>query len=426
MMILIFVWMNFFDTISPLNIIESAMTGTVYPNSSEVRSAILQLQRRHPGLVQVRTIMRSGEGRPIDAVTLTDRSVPKAGKQHVLIVAGQHGNEETGRLVALRLMDYLVSPAGRKHLRCQHIVVMPNVSPDAAERDTYCTPAGIKPNLDHALTGATSPEGQAVETVVRALQPELFVDIHARGHAGCSYDMVLYPASREYTEDDNLLHAIAAEMVAAGESAGIPHVTHPLTWSGWGDADPNQPSSTCMAYRTCKSIVLLTENAEHNEVVYPAALRVRTGLARLKTLLAWGQRRHPSLYYAGYPCYLLAGTFTIGLVAVGSTAAARRRSRIELWRHAAGMKCIRPELPEQARRKNLHIEYEGKPLTCGAGFQVRAAGRLRVKAVRFNGRELPPAEVGGYYTWRDTCSTFVVASARRLEPGRHELSVDFY
>ncbi len=402
------------------------MSDPVRPNSPEVRSAILKLRSRHPELVRVRTMLSSAEGRPIDAVTLTDPRAPDADKQRVLIVAGQHGNEETARLVALKLMDHLVAPAGRRLLRHHQIVVMPNVSPDAAERDSYETPAGIRPNLDHAPTGPVSPEARAVSAMLQELQPEVFVDVHARGHAGCSHDMVLFPATREYTEDDNLLHAMAAEMVAAGEKAGVPHVSHPLTWSGWGGSDPAQSSSTCFAYRSFKSIVFLTENAEHNEVAYPEKLRVRSGLARLKTLLAWGQRRHPSLYYPGYPCYLTAGSFTLGLVAVGRTAAARRNSRVELWRNSAGFKCFRPQLPEQARHRTLNVEYDGRPLDCGVGFQVRAAGKLRIKAVRFDGSPLRAAEIGGCYSWRDVCSTFVVAAMKRLEPGRHEMSVDFH
>ncbi len=99
------------------------MSDPVRPNSPEVRSAILKLRSRHPELVRVRTMLSSAEGRPIDAVTLTDPRAPDADKQRVLIVAGQHGNEETARLVALKLMDHLVAPAGRRLLRHRRIYI---------------------------------------------------------------------------------------------------------------------------------------------------------------------------------------------------------------------------------------------------------------------------------------------------------------
>ena len=115
---------------------------------------------------------------------------------------------------------------------------MPNVSPDAAEANTYETPAGVKPNLDHGPSGPATPEGRALEAIAREFQPDVYVDLHGRGHAGCSYDMVLFPGSRAYTEDENILYSIARRMVAAGEKSGIPHVMHPLTWPGWGGPDP--------------------------------------------------------------------------------------------------------------------------------------------------------------------------------------------
>ena len=57
----------------------------------------------------------------------------------------------------------------------------------------------------------------------------------------------------------------ARAMAAEGEKSGIPHVVHPLTWPGWGGHDLVQPSSTLYMYRRFKSLVFLTENAEHND-----------------------------------------------------------------------------------------------------------------------------------------------------------------
>jgi hypothetical protein len=400
------------------------------PTSTEVRDRIGLLQSRHPDLLSVRTILHTAEGRPIDAVTLSDVRYDDVDKQHVLVAAGQHGNEESARLVALKLLDYLLSPEGQPLLRRQKIVVMPNVSPDAAERNSYTTPAGIKPNLDHGPAGATSPEGRALEQVAEALAPEVYIDLHARGHAGWSHDMVLFPSSRPYTEDENLLYEIARTMAAAGEKSGIPHIVHPLSWPGWSEPAGAEPvSSTLYLYRRFKSLVFLTENAEHDEVCYPARMRASSGVNRLKPLLALGSRRHPSLQYAGYPCLMVAGMFNAGVVAVGATAVARRASRVEGWRHADSFTRIAPVLPERPRSKILQVTYQGPPLTSGIGFQVRVAGRWLAHQVRVNGKRLKPTATSGgawgFASWHDKHTTFAAASVPVLAPGEHEIDFTF-
>lgn len=395
------------------------------PGNEEVRGRILLLARRHPDLVQVETVTHTDQGRPIDQVIVTDRGTSDRDKQNVLVVAGQHGNEESARLVALRLLDYLLSRDGRPTLRRQKIVVMPNVSPDAAAADSYTTPAGIKPNLDHGPDGAVSPEGKAVETVAESLAPEVYVDLHARGHAGCSHDMVLFPPSRPYTEDEHLLHQIAALMADAGERAGIPHVVHPLTWPGWGGPGLDQPSSTLMLYRRYKSLVLLTESAEHNEVAYPARMRSTAGVNRLKALLELGNRRDPHLFHHGYPCACAVGMFHAGAVAVGADAASRRASRIALWRQADCFEKLAPVLPEPAQARTLQVIYTGPTLTTGVGFQLRVAGRWHVRQITVNGRRLRPRENDGFYTWCDRYTTYAVAACPELTAGEHEIAFGF-
>src|SRR5882762_4299876 len=70
-------------------------SAAVSPTGEEVRVRLLHLQARRPEFVRARTVLNSAEGRPIDAVTITDPKAADADKQHVLIAAGQHGNEET-------------------------------------------------------------------------------------------------------------------------------------------------------------------------------------------------------------------------------------------------------------------------------------------------------------------------------------------
>lgn len=397
-----------------------------FPDNDAVRQQLERLAKENSAFIQLATVGHTSERRAIDAATITDPRSDDEQKQHVLIVAGQHGNEETARLVALRLIDYLLTPPAAQILQRQKIVVMPNLSPDAAHRNSYTTPSGIKPNLDHAPQGPVSPEARALQRVAKQLQPELYVDMHARGHAGASHDMVLFPPTRPYTEDEMILHALAQQMARHGERSGIPHRVHPLTWPGWGGHDPDQPSSTLWMYRQFKSLVFLTENSEHDQYAHPQARQIRSGVGRLKPLLQAGNHRHMQLYYAGYPCAMTIGMFDAGLVAVGKTAQARRRSRIELWRQSDAFQSVAAQIPEKPDTKIIQVHYTGKPLRHGVGVQVRVAGKVKPRSVTLNGRSLKPAETDGFVTWQDLYTTFIVACVPELSKGEHEIVFRFH
>ncbi len=395
------------------------------PDNQTVQQHLLDAERRCQGRAVLRTVLHTNEGRPIDALTLTDPNVPDDDKQHVLIVAGQHGNEETARLIAIEAIDYLLGSEGREILKHQKVVVLPNLSPDAAARDEYDTPQGVRPNLDHGPNGPVSNEAKALEMVAKELQPDVYVDIHAMGHTGCSYDMVLFAGSRQYLEDEMILHQIAQQMAAEGERSGIPQVVHPLTWVGWGGNDLNEPSSTLWMYRQFKSLVFLLESSEANSMSNPRDMQIASGVGRLKALLTLGNQRHPKLYYPGYPCYLTTGMFNKGIVAVGRTAAERRRSRIGIWKNTAAFKQVKPKIPEAFYRKTLLVDYQGEPISTGIGFQIRAAGQLELTHVTVDGRPLMPGETEGYYTWHDGQITSAVAAVSSLEPGQHEINYTF-
>jgi hypothetical protein len=395
---------------------------TVSPTSAEVAAHVHRVATRHVSLVRVSEVARTEEGRPIHAVTVTDPDAPAAEKQHVLITAGHHGNEESGRLVALRLLDWLVTRPAAETRRKQKIVIMPNMSPDMAERDAYVPSEGISPMRDHAPGGPVTPAGAAFERIAGQLQPELYVDMHARGFAGCSYDMVLWSEPATYTEDDHLLRQIAADMARAGERTGIPHVTHPLSWPGFMSESPDTTSANAFAYRNFKSLSLMTETCESNEHAYPAKARAQAGLARMKALLACGNQRHPKLHHPGYPSFLI-GMFARGLTAIGKTAAERRKSRVEIWRNRDGFGSFEMAHPEELDEKRIKVEYEGPPLARGVGFQTAIAGARDVGTVTVNGRRARPSETNGYCAWRHGACTFVVVAVRPFRPGTYDITI---
>jgi hypothetical protein len=234
--------------------------------------------------------------------------------------------------------------------------------------------------------------------------------------------MVLWAEPATYTEDDYLLHQIGAEMARAGERTGIPHVTHPLSWPGFMSERPDRTSANAFAYRSFKSLSLMTETCESNEHAYPARDRRRSGLARMKALLAWGNRRHPKLRYPGYPC-LLAGMFAKGLTAIGKTAAERRKSRVEMWRNRDGFTRVDIAAPEKPDEKQITVEYEGPALAGGVGIQTAVRGDRQIRGVRVDGRRMRRSETNGYYTWRDGAATFVVVAMRPFGAGTYEIAI---
>ena len=190
------------------------MSKEVSPTLAEIQAQLVKTAKAFPKFARLEQVGLSGQGRPLLAMRLTDPSVRPADKQHVLVAGGQHGNEESGRAVAMALIDWLCR-GGRPLLACHEIAVMPLVNPDGAAEETYGTPAGVKPNTDHGPNGPTIPEAAALQKLAYELEPEVYVDLHARGHAGCSYDMVLYPGPQPYTSDDLVLQKLAVEMAAA-------------------------------------------------------------------------------------------------------------------------------------------------------------------------------------------------------------------
>jgi hypothetical protein len=353
-------------------------------------------------------------------IVLTDPAFADRGKQHALVIAGRHGNEESGRMIAMALADWLVGRAGRAILGRQVVAILPDVNPDACLRDAYRHPSGpdVGGDLDEPEPLA---ESRFIDGVAQRLQPELLIDLHAMGHVGCTYDMTLYPEPRPYTEDDNLFHHVAAAMCAAGEGAGIPHLSHPMAW--WDRID----TGVCARYyRQMKSLAMLTETAESNGPVHAQGLRIRSGLARIRAALRFGMRRHPKLPVAGYPNMLAIGGYHLGILAVGRDAAERRASRMAIWRNADHFAKIAPrDLPEEDRIKRIRIDYRGEPIALPIGVQVQVRHHAPPTRVRLGGTVVDRSDSHGFTHWRNGRTAFVAVVIPALRKGVHDVELEF-
>ncbi len=386
----------------------------ISPTSAEVEAHLKLAAHKHPERVKLLRLGYSVNNRPLLAVEISDRSVPDNQKQHVLIIGGQHGNEESARLVALAAIDHLASDAGAAFLKSQKVVVFPNANPDGCDADTYHNAQGLLINMDHGPDGPRTPEGAAIASLMQKLQPDLYIDCHSCGHTGFGNDIVLYPMTRRYAEDDNILHEMARSMVQAAEKEGIPQYTHSLTW--WGD-NASETSSTLQNYLRYKTLVFLIENCEDNSGSYPAELRARTGVAKIIAAMTYGQQRDRSCLHAGYANQIVTGLRNLAIVAVGDTAAKRRASRVEAWKQVDRFR-LNYVLPLAEKNKAYTLNYTGEPIG-PVGVQARITGHWQVDSLTVNGKAMRPSRTQGWHVFTDECSTYVLTTLPSLKAGVH-------
>ena len=393
------------------------MAEAVYPTPEDVARELEEIAAGSEGAARVEPVGESGEGRRILSCVVTDPSSPGDDKQHALIVAGQHGGEESGRLGAIALARWLASDArdAAETRRRQLVTVIPCLNPDGALLDQRGNANGV--NLNRQFDPeAESREVEAGHLMALAeeFKPDTLADMHGLTSGGHD-DLILIGGHKHYTEDVRLHHELAREMVAGAEAEGFPMCAHPVDWSGW---ELNKPD--CLvgyAYWRFHCISFLTEG---DEGTLDAERMAAAGLARMKPLVCAGNRRHPWFGYGGYPNGILGGVVRLSVRAAGTTAAERRANRSEVW----------PEirrLPKLGRKRGTgpkeEIELEltdGKALETGFAFARRLPAGSKVKAAAFDGCGLSEREaVPGYTTWSDGCSVFVQLSVERLDPGEH-------
>jgi len=280
---------------------------------------------------RVRRIAESVQHREIPAVVFTDPEVPDEHKQRALIIAGQHGSEESGRAIAIALMQFLES--GEKEaadlLRQQIIAVVPCCNPDGAQADTYHNADDVNTAHDFPFEGVPiSPESRGLDAFATEFQPDLHVDIH--GLAGGSMnDRVWLEKTLGFSPNGLFVTMMAHETALDAEKKGYPVCEAKLP----GTLDPKISSSNRIGEKLSLTMNTLGFGLEAIEKYYTAREWCEAGITRLRTLLSYGNSDRFGLGIAGYPNNgLLSGSRLNGLYAHGRTAALRRASRIDISR----------------------------------------------------------------------------------------------
>lgn len=138
---------------------------------AEVRRALDDALRGHATARDVLGV--SAEGRPIERVTVGHGAIG------VLAWSQMHGNEPAGTMALVDVLHFLAAAEERVALRITdalHLVAVPMLNPDGAERFERRNAQGIDPNRD-ALALAT-PELRLLVSLYEELSPSFALSLH--------------------------------------------------------------------------------------------------------------------------------------------------------------------------------------------------------------------------------------------------------
>lgn len=381
------------------------------PGYEDVLQEVERLRSSGDPAVAVQLLGESVQRRAIHCVVLTDPAAPAEDKQHVMIVAGQHGTEESGRAMALALMEHLVSgePDARRTLARQVVAVVPCANPDGAAHETYRNAEDVDVAHTYAWDAAAgTPEGRHLERLAGEFVPDVLVDIHGRAGGGMKELAWLSPAWG-FSSDRYFLTAMSMAMARAGEEAGFPQ----CELSPPGLLERRAGNVLMLGEKLTAEFKTLCLGLETVEQYYREDDWRATGLVRLRRLLRFGCEDAFGLGEAGYPNSLVSGNRIQGLKAHGRTASRRRASRVELvgfLRRNWAIVDRGADGPDGCARVTVFSR------TCEGDNPERFAVLVRLKkpcgleGVEWAGRPLGPGDEHGYRTWEDDCSRLVQAN----------------
>ncbi len=124
-------------------------------------------------------------------------------KPTVLVIASQHGSEQSGKEAALRLCRDLAVGELRPLLKSLNFLIMPQTNPYGNWFDRRENEQGLDLNRDHVKL--ESPEARAIHRVFRYWMPEVTLDLHEKGDdyyrvsLGCVSNVNVAPAIQEFS-----------------------------------------------------------------------------------------------------------------------------------------------------------------------------------------------------------------------------------
>jgi len=456
----------------------------IWPPLEDLEALLKRWQAERPDAVTLETAGESVEGRPVYAIHLTDPDSDANAKEHVLITALHSGVERSGTTTVFAIMEWLLSddPLARETLRRQVVVCMPVPNPDGYVKGQ----AGGVYNawtLDGPKDPDAVPEAVAVQRAMDALQPDVHADIHGLSMDFARYIMLENSGSSYSNLALRSYHGeIGRMMDDAALAEGYP--------SDWQESDAERifwgPELEAMSHKLWvgrPQIYAATYcyNRYHTLLSATEVCWARSGLLRHQRLLQIGNETWPGEPCPGYPTRVIASNNYHMIAAYGQDAAARRRSRVELWSKLKQISFGQSDPPVEgkilylcctspsAKRKWLgntvmtdlvdslskhpevdiepirrftagwpngqnrpeayvHLssgeakEEDAAPIEHGLSIRLRIPyGKATLTDLRLNGRTIEPSETDGHSTWVARGYTYVQVNIPPCRSRTHDL-----
>lgn len=305
----------------------------IWPSAEKLEKLLKRWEKQHPEKMSLERLGLSVEGRPIYSVSLTAPDTPSEDKERVLVTALHAGLERGAATTVMAIVEWLLSddPAAKEILRRQLIVCLPLPDPDRYTKGEVSPLFGVEWTPDGHRRGGALPEASYVQRLMDQLQPEVHADIHGANLGFTKY--ISFDSSRGPNPGLYPYHRdIVRQMDAAAEAAGFP------SDSSEDDAERMLSSRflTNMRDKCWRGIPRFNAGtyAYYHYHTLTTAAEVfweRSGVVRHRRLLEIGNECWPGEFYRGYPTRVVMGNMFARVTAYGTTATARRRSRVELW-----------------------------------------------------------------------------------------------
>lgn len=140
-------------------------------------------------------------------------------KPTVLLIASQHGNEQSGKEAALSIVRDLAMGGLKPLLKQLNFLVIPQANPYGNMVNQRVNEQNLDLNRDHVKL--ESPETQAIHKVFRTWMPEVTLDLHEKGDdyyrvsTGCVSNVNINPSIERYSRE-KIFPAIEKKVAADG------------------------------------------------------------------------------------------------------------------------------------------------------------------------------------------------------------------
>jgi hypothetical protein len=193
-----------------------------YSQNKDIARFLSALSAQGPN-VRIRFVGRTKDvaGYPARDILLAVVSENGALRAGDLLTAAQHGNEQSAKEAALRLLRDFAAGELKPLLKTLNVLVMPQTNPYGNQFDVRTNEIELDLNRDHAKVEA---EGvAAIHRVFREFMPEVTIDVHEKGDdyyrvsIGCVSNVNIHPSIQEFSR-----RVLLGEVEAALDKKKVP------------------------------------------------------------------------------------------------------------------------------------------------------------------------------------------------------------